>query len=82
MNNSFGDKNVKESFLKDFKELLNKYSAKEYPAEISCEDHYMGYAECGEDVRMTVIIPGIYDENGNIAREHTEIDLGRYFDSK
>lgn len=82
MKNSFGDKNVTENFLKDFKELLNKYSVKGYPAEISCEDHWRGYAECGEDVRMTVIIPGLSDENGNIAREYTEIDLGRYFDSK
>jgi hypothetical protein len=56
-------------FLNDLKALLKKYNA-----EITCADHYQGYPECGEDVRMTVDIPSIYNQ-GEIIREWTEIDL-------
>ena len=56
-------------FLSDLKALLKKYNA-----EITCADHYQGYPECGEDVRMTVDIPSIYNQ-GEVIREWTEIDL-------
>jgi hypothetical protein len=54
----------------------------QYGADLSAEDHYRGYAECGEDVRMTVDIPAIYDSDGNTMREHCEIDLGNLQDGK
>lgn len=62
-------------FLSDLKALLKKYNA-----EITCADHYQGYPECGEDVRMTVEIPSKYDESGNTLREWTEIDLRHSID--
>jgi hypothetical protein len=61
-------------FLSDLKALLKKYNA-----EITCADHYQGYPECGEDVRMTVEIPSKYD-SGELIQEWTEIDLGHGVD--
>lgn len=63
---------VTEAFLHELRELLKKYGA-----ELEAADHYQGYPECGEDVRMTVTVPAIYDDTGNTKREWTEIDLGR-----
>lgn len=40
---------VQELFLADLQALLKKYGA-----EITAKDEWTGYAECGEDVRMTV----------------------------
>ena len=51
----------------------------QWNATLSAEDHYQGYPECGEDVRMTVSIPSLHDATtGETTREYTEIDLGRY----
>jgi hypothetical protein len=61
------------NFLSDLRSLLDKYNA-----EITAEDHYEGYPECGEDIRMTVYIPAIYDKNGNTTQEFVEINLGKY----
>jgi hypothetical protein len=55
---------------------------KRWGAEIEAEDHYPGYAECGEDIRMTVHVPGLYDEHGNTIRERCEIDLGSSIESR
>jgi hypothetical protein len=62
---------VEAAFKAELQALLDKYGA-----ELSAKDHFMGYAECGEDVRMTVDIPAIWDKNGDTVRELTEIDLG------
>ena len=62
---------VESRFMRDLQSLLARYGE----AELSAEDHWTGFAECGSDVRMTVYIPGIYDESGNVVREYTEIDL-------
>lgn len=62
----------------EFKTKLRTLLA-EYGAELSAKDHWTGYAECGEDVRMTVEIPSIYDKDGNCLREWTDIDLGSFF---
>lgn len=64
---------IEQSFRAELQALLDRYGA-----EIEAKDHYRGYPECGEDVRMTVVIPGIWDEDGNPVREWTEIDLGEY----
>lgn len=68
---------TKETIEKEFREELQNL-LKKYNAELSAEDHWRGYAECGEDVRMTVDIPGVYDENGDYISEWTQIDLGRW----
>jgi len=73
---------TKEQVEIEFKAKL-KALLREYDAEISASDHWSGYAECGEDVRITVTIPSIFNaETGEYVREWTEIDLGRYIDSK
>ena len=63
---------VTDEFTAELRALLAKYQA-----ELSAEDHFSGYAECGEDVRMTVFVPAVYDAlTGDTLREWTEIDLG------
>jgi hypothetical protein len=62
------------AFLEDLKNLLARYGA-----ELTAEDHWHGYAECGSDVRMNVYIPGVYDDNGDTVSERCEIDLGASF---
>lgn len=71
--------------MKTSQEITEEFNTKlrillaEYGAELSAKDHWQGYAECGEDVRMTVEIPSIYDGDGNCLREWTDIDLGSLF---
>jgi hypothetical protein len=55
-------------FLKGLRDLLEKHGA-----EITCDDHWEGYAECGRDIRITVE----FDDH-NIP----DIDFGSYIDSK
>ena len=62
-------------FLREFKLLLEMYNA-----EISAEDFWQGYAECGRDIRMTVFIPATYNDDGDILNDSAEIDLGKFFD--
>jgi hypothetical protein len=64
---------VEASFRADLLELLANYDA-----EMEAKDHWEGYAECGEDIRITVDIPAIYDAEVNCLREATEINLGAY----
>ena len=66
---------VAARFLREFQLLLEKYSA-----EISAEDFWQGYAECGQDIRMTVFIQATYDDDGDILKDSAEIDLGKFFD--
>ena len=65
---------VAKQFMEEFQALLNKYDA-----EIDAKDHYIGYPECGEDVRMTMFIPAVYDDEYNCVSRETEIDLGGYW---
>lgn len=62
---------VEAAVKADFQAFLDKWGA-----EISAEDHYPGYPECGEDVRMTITVPSVF--SGENTREWTEIDLGRW----
>jgi hypothetical protein len=64
---------IEQTFRADLQALLDKYGA-----ELEAKDHFQGYAECGEDVRMTVDIPGVRDRDGKLLREYTEIDLGSH----
>jgi hypothetical protein len=54
---------TQEGFIAELKALLKKYNA-----EISAEDHYQGYPECGEDIYMTVSWMSEYDKDGNKLR--------------
>lgn len=71
---------VKDQFLAELRALLAKYDANGRLAQLTAEDHWSGYSECGEDVRMTVSIPSIWDVSGNQLRECVDIDLGKHFD--
>jgi hypothetical protein len=64
---------VEREFRAELQALLNKYGA-----ELEAKDYWTGYSECGEDVRMTVAIEGIYDKDGNTIRPWMEIDLGSH----
>ena len=57
----------RDQFIEKLQELL-----KEFDCEITADDHWQGYAECGQDVRMTVEFEDYKIE---------EIDLGKYIDS-
>lgn len=71
------EEKIRDEFITKLKTLLH-----EYDAVLSAKDHYQGYPECGEDVRMTVDIDGIYSEDGDIIRPYMDIDLGAYIDGK
>lgn len=64
---------IEAAFRADLQALLDKYEA-----ELEAKDYYQGYAECGEDVRMTVFIEAVYDKNHELTREATRIDLGSW----
>lgn len=61
----YPDNSIHELFLRELKSLLFKYGAC-----LSTEDHWTGYPECGEDVRMTVEFPF----------PHGDLDLGKMID--
>jgi len=52
-------------FVAALKQLLSDWNV-----VLSAKDHYEGYAEAGEDVRITAEF------------ERFDVDLGRYFDGK
>ena len=66
------EEEITNQFKAELQSLLDKYGA-----ELEAEDHYPGYAECGEDVRMTAYIPTQYDESYNMVRESANINLGQ-----
>jgi len=65
-------KTVAAEFEAELQALLNKWGA-----NLSADDHYQGWAECGEDIRMQVEIPAIYDSDNNCVREWALVDLGQ-----
>jgi hypothetical protein len=67
---------ITQAFKAELQALLDKYGA-----ELSARDTWEGYPECGEDVRMHVDVPAIYDADHNCLREYTEIDLGSWVQS-
>ena len=64
---------IEAAFRADLQALLDKYGA-----ELEEKDYYQGYAECGEDVRMTVFIEAVYDDNHELVNEGVEINLGNW----
>lgn len=67
---------VTKLFLSDLAALLRKWDAM-----ITAEDHYGGYPECGEDIRMEVDIKSVVGPDGQVFRDFTVVDLGRCFDA-
>jgi hypothetical protein len=63
----------REKFKEELTELFLRYGA-----TLMASDHYKGYAECGEDIRMIIDLPGKI-EDGNEIEKCEEIDLGSYF---
>jgi len=63
-----------EEFKAELRELMKKHGVD----RILAEDHWQGYPECGEDVRMTVEITSLWEE-GEPKRPWVEIDLGSEF---
>jgi len=65
-----------ELFRRELAELLKKYDA-----EITAEDHWTGYAECGSgDIRITVEFKGERINGDYIV--HADLNLDTYFDGK
>ena len=64
---------VERLFRAELAALLRKWDA-----EIEADDHYQGYPECGQDIRIEVHIPGVWDENHDEVREYALFDLGTY----
>lgn len=62
-----------EAFKAELLALCRKYGV----TEIEAKDHYPGYAECGEDIRMIVEFKGDYLIDPPIPYE--DLDLGSYF---
>lgn len=69
---------TRQLFLTDLYDVLDKWGA-----SITAEDHYSGYPECGEDIRMTVDIPEVCCfDTGKMLRHRLEINLGCCVDAK
>lgn len=58
---SQSDQLVRNLFKKELADLLSKYGA-----FIEADDHYQGYPECGQDIRIIASIGDV------------DIDLGQY----
>lgn len=58
------------AFRRDLQALLDRYGA-----TISAKDHWQGYPECGEDVRITVEIESVWS-GSELVHTGAEIDLG------
>ncbi len=63
---------IRAEFRADLQAVLDKHGA-----ELEAADHYQGYSECGEDVRMVAHIAAFYDQ-GELVSEGTEVDLGSH----
>ena len=55
-----------EKFKAELVQLLKKYDA-----ELEAEDHWPGYAECGQDVRITVLFSDWQAEDLDLGKEVT-----------
>jgi hypothetical protein len=64
-----------EAFKKELAALCRKYKC-----EITAADHWIGYAECGQDVRITVEFTGSYTLDSKALLAWEELDLGTFFD--
>lgn len=53
----------------------------EFDARLTAEDHYPGYAECGEDIRITVEMQGNYDEAKGDCKPWVAVNVGKWVDA-
>ena len=60
-----------DDFRRELSELLGRYNA-----EIVASNYYEGYAECGEEIKMVVDVPTVYDTSSDILRSGFKVDLG------
>lgn len=65
-----------EEFKEALRAFLSLYDRGTYKVEIEAEDHYSGYPECGQDIRMQVYLPGLY---GEVEIPSVTVDLGKVF---
>ena len=64
---------VEKKFRKELNSLLRKWGA-----QVDAIDVYSGYPENGQDIRIIVTVPALYNNEGSTERELAEIDLGKY----
>jgi hypothetical protein len=65
---------VEEEFKKDLRALLDKYRGKNFEAQIEINSRQYGIGDT-----IYVMIPSIYDDEGNTLREYCEVNLGTHF---
>lgn len=63
-----------KQFYAELKSLLQKYDV-----EISANDEYQGYPECGEDIRIVAYSPSKF-EGFEMVHDMIDIDFGRVID--
>ena len=77
---------VEAEFKAKLAALLDEYRVEDptgfWTPRIEASDHYQGYPECGEDIRIIVSLPPKRDSSGELIRDYAEIDLGSSFDSQ
>ena len=66
-----------QEFKEALKAFLSQYDQGTYKVEIETEDHYSGFPECGQDIRMEVRLPAHYEEGKELP--WTTVDLGKCF---
>lgn len=62
-------------FAIELQSLLKKYNV-----DLSAEDEWEGYSECGQDIRIRAYSPVVYDKDGDCIWQQINIDFGRYID--
>jgi len=65
-------KEIEQEFRADLKLLIKKYDA-----EIEASDHYTGYSECGEDIRVMVSTQAVYVDN-ECVQECADFNIGTW----
>lgn len=63
-----------DAFLSELRELMKRHGV----TEIIADDHWTGYPECGQDIRITATIDSIW-EGTDLKRPYIEINLGKGF---
>lgn len=67
-----------ENRIKEFKTRLSSL-LKEYDVEITSEDVYPGYPECGSDIQINICFNGYYDKSG-VYQFGREESVGNFID--
>lgn len=62
-----------EQFVKELKELLFKYNV-----ELTAQDNWEGYSECGQDLNIHAEAPMLWNEERQEWECGIDIDFGRF----